>query len=113
MLGDVMDIKGEKQISWIDVKRVLSNKEKNRELGYEQKNALDHLRKFCKISEKKTDAMREELGKMENLKEKHVNAIVNFLPENLDELRTLFAHDRVVLSEDEKKKILKAVKDNK
>ena len=112
-MGDVMDIKGEKQISWFDVKKVLLGKEKDKELGYEQKNALDHLRKFCKISEKKATAMREELCKMEKLKEKHVNFIVNFLPENLDELRTVFAHDRIVLSEDEKKKIIKVVKDNK
>ncbi|MBN2042183.1 MAG: hypothetical protein JW754_00090 [Candidatus Aenigmarchaeota archaeon] len=108
-----MDIKGEKQISWFDVKKILSGKEKEKELGYEQKNALDHLRKFCKISEKKAASMREDLEKMDKLKEKHVNSIVNFLPENLDDLRTVFAHDRVVLSEDEKKKILKIIKDNR
>ncbi|MCK5016900.1 MAG: hypothetical protein KAS32_07490 [Candidatus Peribacteraceae bacterium] len=108
-----MDIKNEKVISWSEAKKILSDKEKNKELVYEQKNALDHLRKFCKLPETKSKKIIEELGTMENLKERHIVGILNFLPENLDELRTLFSNDRIVLSEDDSKKIVKIVKDNK
>ena len=108
-----MNVKDEKVVGWLDAKKILMDKEKKKELVYEQKNALEHVRKFCKLSEKRMNAIKEELGKMEKLKERHINAIINFLPESLDELRTLFAHDRVVLSDEEKKKIIKIVKDNK
>ncbi len=108
-----MEIENVKNVNWIFVKKVLASKEKEKELGYEQKNALDHLRKFCKISEKKAETIREELVKIGKLKEKHMNYILNFLPDNLDDLRLIFAHERVVLSEDDKKKILKIVKSNK
>ncbi len=108
-----MEIMDKKEISWIDVKKTLGSKEKDTELGYEQKNALDHLRKFCKLSKKKADEMREELGKIEKLKDRHINALLNFLPENLDELRVVFAHDRIVLSEDEKKGIVKIINSKK
>jgi DNA-directed RNA polymerase subunit F len=106
-----MEIKSEKVTNWVEAKKILMKKEK--ELGYEQKNALEHLRKFCKISEKKVKKMMEELGKLEKLRDKHIVNIINFLPENLDELRVLFAHERVVLSDEDKKKILKIVKENK
>ncbi len=108
-----MNIKDEKVVSWAESKKILSEKEKSRELAYEQKNALDHLRKFCKLPEKKQDKVMEELRGIEKLKERHIVSIMNFLPENQNELRTLFANDRLVLTEDDKKKILKIVKDNK
>ncbi len=108
-----MNIKDEKVVSWIEAKKILSEKEKNRELVYEQKNALEHLRKFCKIPEKKYEKMIEELKAMDKLKERHIVSIINFMPENQNDLRVLFANERLVLTEDDKKKILKLVKENK
>lgn len=108
-----MDVRNEKAVSWTDAKKILLEEEKKKELVYEQKNALDHLRKFCKLPEKKYSKMVEELRGIEKLKEKHIVSILNFLPENQEELRVLFANERVVLTDDDKKKILKIVKDNK
>ncbi len=108
-----MDVKDERVVSWLDAKKILVEKEKKKELVYEQKNALEHVRKFCKLSEKKYDKMFEELKKIEKLKDKHIVNIINFLPHSQDELRVLFANERAVLTDDDKKKILKAVKENK
>jgi DNA-directed RNA polymerase subunit F len=108
-----MDVEDEKAVSWLDAKKILVEKEKNKEIVYEQKNALEHLRKFCKLPEKKYGKMLEELRKIEKLKDKHIVGIINFLPGNQDELRVLFANERVVLTEDDNKKILKIVKENK
>ena len=108
-----MDIKDEKVVSWLNAKKILMEKENKRELVYEQKNALEHLRKFCKISEKKYQKMFEELKAIEKLKDKHIVGIINFMPQNQEELRVLFANERAVLTDDDKKKILKIVKENK
>jgi DNA-directed RNA polymerase subunit F len=108
-----MDVKDEKVVSWLDAKKILAEKEKKKELVYEQKNALEHVRKFCKLSEKKYKKMSEELKKIEKLKDKHIVNIINFMPQNQDELRVLFANERAVLTDDDKKKILKIVKENK
>jgi len=107
-----MEVENEKATSWIEVKKILMKKEKEKELGYEQKNALEHLRKFSKIPESKAEKIVNELKKIEKLKEKHIVNILNFLPENLDEVRIIFANERVVLTDDDKKKILKIVKEN-
>jgi DNA-directed RNA polymerase subunit F len=108
-----MNIKDEKVVSWAEAKKILAEKEKNRELVYEQKNALEHLRKFSKVPEKKYEKMVEELRGIEKLKERHIVSILNFMPDNQNELRVLFANERLVLTEDDKKKILKIVKENK
>ncbi|MCD6591105.1 MAG: RNA polymerase Rpb4 family protein [Candidatus Aenigmarchaeota archaeon] len=108
-----MDIKGEKFVSWLDAKKIIMERERQAELGYEQKNALEHLRKFCKLTEKKYKVMLEELRKIEKLKDRHIINILNFLPETLEELRVLFQNERVVLSDEDKKKIISVVKENK
>lgn len=105
-----MKIESEKVVLWAEVKKVLEKKEKEKELSYEQKNALDHLRKFSKISEKAATEMAEELGKIDRLKEKHIISIINHMPQELEDLRVLFANEVVSLLEEDRKKIISIVK---
>jgi len=105
-----MKIKEERFVTWSEAKKLLEAKEKEQELGYEQKNATEFLRKFSKLSEKRTSELVEELKKIEKLKDKHIVSIVNMLPENMDDLRLLFAHEIISPSEEDRKKILSIVK---
>lgn len=105
-----MEVKNDRVVTWPEAKKILLEKEKQKELGYEQKNALEHLRKFCKMSEKNFNEIKEELKKIEKLNERQITNIINLLPQNLDELRVIFANERIVLSEEDKKKILDIVK---
>ena len=104
-----MNIIDEKMVSWAEAKKILEKKTKDRELGYEQKNALEHLKKFSKLSEKKAEDMIKELSKNERLKDRHIMNIVNHAPQNIDELNVLFSNEIITLSEDDKKAILKVV----
>jgi DNA-directed RNA polymerase subunit F len=105
-----MEIKDEKFITMVEAKRVLSKKAKEKELGYEQKNALEHLRKFAKLKVSDMERMKEELKNIEKLTDKHIVSIIDILPKNDDDLRILFANEIISLSEEEKKKILGVVK---
>ena len=105
-----MEIKDEKFVSWYDAKKILEKKAKEKELGYEQKNALEHLRKFSRIPQKSAESLIAELDKIERLKEKHKVAIADMLPKDEDELRMLFANEIVTISDEDKKKIISLVK---
>ena len=105
-----MKVESEKFVAWPLIKKTLEKKEKEKELSYEQKNALDHLRKFTKLSEKQAAEMAEELGKVERLKEKHIVSIINHMPQDPEELRVLFANEVASLSDEDKRKIISTVK---
>ena len=105
-----MDIIEEKMVSWAEAKRILEKKAKDKELGYEQKNALERLKKHSKLSEKKVNDMIDALKKNERLKERHIMNIVNHQPQSIDELNILFSNEIITLSEDDKKAILKIIK---
>ncbi len=105
-----MEIKTEKFVTSYEARKILKKRSKESELNYEQKNALDYLNKFCNVPEKEISSMVGELGKIEKLQERHIVSIVEMMPRDDDDLRLLFANDRIVLSDDEKKKIVSAVK---
>lgn len=105
-----MKIIDEKFVSWTEAKNILDKKSKKKELGYEQKNTLEFLKKFSKLANKQLEEMISELKKIERLKEKHIITIVDMLPKDADELRVLFANEIINLSDDDKKKILNIVK---
>ena len=105
-----MEIKEERLVTWAEAKNILLKKEKEKELGYEQRNALEHLRKFANLSESKAKEMAEELKKIEKLREKHIVNLVNLLPQDEEELRLIFANEIITLTDEEKKTILDVVK---
>lgn len=100
-----------KPVSLAEVKNILKKIEKERkELLYEQKVALEHSTKFAKLPAKKTEDLIKELTKLEFLQEIHAYKIADILPTNEDDIKTIFAKERVTLGEGNIKKILEIVK---
>jgi DNA-directed RNA polymerase subunit F len=105
-----MEIVDEKFVSWAEAKKILEKKAKEKELGYEQKNALEHLRKFSKLTQKAISGMIADLDKIDRLKDKHKVAILDMLPKDDEELRMMFSNEIVTVSDEDKKKIISIVK---
>ena len=92
-----------------EAKEVLEKRRKEGELKYEQKNALDILKKFVKVDAKKIKSLVEELRNL-NLRKKQIVAIANFLPQDKDDLKVVLHKEYSNFKEDELEKILEAVK---
>jgi DNA-directed RNA polymerase subunit F len=105
-----MEIKSENIVTCYDARKILRKREKESELNYEQKNALEYLNKFCKLPEKNVQELLDKLRKIEKLQDKHIVAIVDMMPRDEDDLRLLFASERIVLEDSEKQQIITAVK---
>lgn len=99
-----------KPVSLSEVKNILKKISKEREeLLYEQKIALEHAQAFAKLSVKKTQDMIKELTKLEFLQEAHAYKIADIVPKTVDDVKTIFAKERLSLGENEIKKILDIV----
>jgi DNA-directed RNA polymerase subunit F len=99
-----------KPVSMTEAKEVLSSREKRKELGYEQKLALEHLNKFTKLKPEEAKKLSEELSSVLRMSQETLVQILNFLPKNPDELRMIFSREKFSLKEDEINKILEIVK---
>ena len=99
-----------KPVTLSEVKNILTKLNKERkELNYEQKIALEHAQKFAKIPVGKTKDMIKELTGLEFLTEYHAYKIADLLPTTVDDVKTIFAKERVSMGENEIKKILEIV----
>lgn len=105
-----MKVTEDKLVPAVEAKALLKTREKEQELGYEQKNALESLNKHCKLSTKKAKEMEEELRKISRLRDRHVVAVMDHMPQDMDDLRVLFSGDVISLPEEDKKAVLAVVK---
>ena len=90
--------------------KILEERSKRGELKYEQKNAYEHLKKFVKIDDEKAKKLFKELKEIKKLRDRHIVAIINFLPEDKDELKVILHKDFGVLEKEETEKILEIIK---
>jgi DNA-directed RNA polymerase subunit F len=104
-----MEVLEERAITDAEAKDILEKKRKDAELKYEQKNALENLKKFTKIDFERVKVLVEELGKL-NLRERQIIAIANFLPQDTDDLKVVLQKEYSNFKEDEITKNLEAVK---
>ena len=90
-----------KPIPAAEVKEILEEFSLKHELTAEQNFTLEHVRSLNKISLEDTEKLIEELTGF-----KHAVRIADLLPQDLDDLRLIFAKERISLSSDELKEIL-------
>jgi DNA-directed RNA polymerase subunit F len=93
-----------------EAKDILSGRKKEIELGYEQKNSLDYLKKYDRLNEKKVKELIEKLSEVKKLRERQIILIANMLPQDTDDLRIILDKDYTLLTDEEKNLILETVK---
>ena len=90
--------------------KILEEKAKHKDLNYVQKNTYEILKKFVKVDEKKAEELKTELSKIGRLRERHIILLIDFLPQDKDELKTVLYKDYNMLKEEEKNQILELLK---
>jgi DNA-directed RNA polymerase subunit F len=99
-----------KPVPLAEVKNILKKVSKDRkEMRYEQKVALEHASKFAKLPVKKTEDMMKELMEIKDITELHAIKIADILPRTEDDIKTIFAKERITITGNEIKKILDIV----
>lgn len=99
-----------KPVGMPEAKKVMISREKDKELTYEQKLALEHLKKFTKLKPTQAKKFLEELSEVLRMSEETKIQILNLLPKTPDELRMIFTRENFSLKDNEIKKILEIIK---
>ena len=88
------------------VKEVLDEFSENNELNYEQNITLNHLARFKRYSLEDTEEIIEKLQSEFNLRPKVAVHIVDLVPQDLADLRLIFAKEPMQIDKEEMEKIL-------
>ncbi len=81
------------------------------ELGYELKKAIRHIDTFSKRDPKKSRALVTNLMGLEKMKPEIAIRIADILPETKDELRSIYAKERFILTAEDLDQMLDLVAD--
>ncbi|MBA1343056.1 MAG: hypothetical protein C5S52_05600 [ANME-2 cluster archaeon] len=81
------------------------------ELGYELKKAIRHIDAFSKSDPKKSRALATSLLELEKMKPEIAIRIADILPETRDELRSIYAKERFILTTEDLDQMLDLVAD--
>jgi len=99
----------EKYVTLPEVKKMLEDAGKDRELSYEQRTALQHATTFVRLSPTKAKALVKKLVKVERVNDYYACKIADILPREPSEVRAIFMKERYELTEEEIKQIIEAV----
>ena len=91
-----------------EVKEILSERNKEGELTYEQTQAFDYSKKFSKVTPAKGEKLKDELKKIDGIDEDFVTKAVDIMPADLETAR-LIPYKGVAVSEDSLKKVVETV----
>jgi DNA-directed RNA polymerase subunit F len=94
-------------IPLVNIKPLLEEREETHELSYEQNLALDHVTKFSKISVKNAAKLVSELEEI--IKKTQAIKIADVMPEDMDDMRLIFAKERGSHKKEELENILEIV----
>ena len=92
-----------------EVKKILTEESKKRELNIYQKAALMHAEEFAKLKPDEARKLVDELMELDFMDERHAVKIADILPIHPDQVRTIYTKEKIVLPPDDIKKILDIV----
>lgn len=99
-----------KYLTLAEVREILTNLMKERELTLEQRYALKHAEDFSKLDIKKSLELKEELMKLPFMTERVAVKIVDILPQTPEEVRAILYKEPMTITLEEIQKILETVK---
>ena len=102
------DLVSKEAVSHAEVLDVITNKEKDAELTYREDKVRNYLKDFAKLSMEDFKLAEEELLTLEvaRLDKEHIVKILDIMPANGTELRSIVSHSGTVLVDESVTQIL-------
>jgi DNA-directed RNA polymerase subunit F len=99
----------EKYVSLAEIREMLESESNVKELGTAQRSALEHSRALTSISSADVASLRDEMSAMSFMTEYAAYKIGDILPKYPEDVRAIFAKERVNLSGEDIKQIIDIV----
>ncbi|VVC02253.1 Uncharacterised protein [uncultured archaeon] len=105
-----MKINSSTPLTLARVKEMLKAREKEGELGYEQKQAQEYSEKFAKQERKKAEDLVDKVMENKKITRETAVILVNIAPTHPETVKTIVLKDKAELTDDEAQEIAKLFK---
>lgn len=103
----------ETPVSLVELKeKIEAIESRDKELNFRANKVKDYLNKTVKLDHKKAVELKNNLIKLEipRLKDRHIAKIIDILPSDMEDLKTVFVSDVTTVNPENMEKLLEAVK---
>jgi len=107
------EITEEESLNLVEVKKVLSKiKKRDAELNFRAARLEDYLNHFAKTTQKDATALQKDIEDLDvpRLKKEHVDALINFMPVNVEDFKVIMQGFSITINKENRDKILDAIK---
>ncbi len=105
-----MKINSSAPVTLAGVKDILKAREKEGELGYEQKLALEYAEKFAKHEKKEAGKLVEKIMENKKITAEVAATLVNIAPKHPETAKAIALRYKIELTDDEAEEIIKLFK---
>ena len=106
-----IEIVEQRPLSLIEVKESLSlHKEKFKELNFRSQKVEGYVQDFAEVDKDKAIELEKKLSEaVQKLKERHIKKIIDVMPADLNQVKTIFTGEAINLKQEELKQIVDIV----
>ncbi|MEK6948564.1 MAG: hypothetical protein AABX19_04980 [Nanoarchaeota archaeon] len=103
-----IEIVEQRALSLVDVKEALNlHKEKFKELNFRSQKVEGYVQDFAVIDKEKALELEKKLSEaVQKLKDRHIKKIIDVMPTDLNQLKTVFTGEAINLKQEELKQIV-------
>ncbi|NYT11186.1 MAG: RNA polymerase [Methanomassiliicoccales archaeon] len=107
-----MSMSPDRFVPLAEVLDMIKAESESRELNTDQKIALDHSQKLVRLSTAKARELQEALSRLDFVSDAMACKIVDITPSHPDDIRVLFAKERLILEKDHIDQILEVIQEH-
>ncbi|MCX8200010.1 MAG: RNA polymerase Rpb4 family protein [Candidatus Micrarchaeota archaeon] len=100
------EIKGMKAIPLCEVARMLEERQKEGELGFEQKATLDYAQKYSHVSVEKAHELMQKIMDLQFASEVMAVKLVDIMPKTEEEVKLIFQQEKRDITSAQAKQVL-------
>ena len=106
-----IEIVEQKPLSLIEVKELLTtHKAKFKELNFRSQKVEGYVQDFATVDKEKAQEIEKKLAEaVQKLKERHIKKIIDVMPIDINQLKTIFTGEAINLKQEELKQIVDIV----
>lgn len=107
-----IDIIQQEAVSMTEMKEKLDKlKEKRKELNFRATKVHEYLEQTSELKKEQADELKKKIDELQvpRIKEKHIIKIIDIMPRNVEELKSLLSGENVTVKAEDLNKILSAL----
>lgn len=107
-----LEVIEEMPLTMAELKEKLQSIKKSQDLSFRGNKTMEYINNFVKISAKQVNEIKAKIKELDiiRLKDKHISKIIDIMPQDAENLKTVLVQDNITVKPEDLEKLLECLK---